>query len=102
MRIVEFRIGLPMSVQEFRLCQLYMIAKASVEAVTQHGDVVEILINEPFSKSPEEGGQYTLKRLGLTNHVPNWVLDQLGISGSLEVQEHSWNSYPRLKTVYEV
>ncbi|GJP71361.1 hypothetical protein CLOP_g2200 [Closterium sp. NIES-67] len=58
----EYQIPLPLSAEEYRIAQLYMIAKFSEHHSSDNsdGDGVEVLTNEPFE---EEGrrGQYTHK-----------------------------------------
>ena len=59
MLIKEYRIPLPMSVEEYRIAQLYMIAKKSKQESkgAESGSGVEILVNEPYSDGPGAGGQ---------------------------------------------
>jgi hypothetical protein len=59
MLVKEYRIPLPMTVEEYRIAQLYMIAKKSSQESTgaDSGSGVEILVNEPYSEGP--GGQGT-------------------------------------------
>ena len=67
MLIKEYRIPLPMSVEEYRIAQLYMIAKKSKQESkgAESGSGVEILVNEPYTDGPGSGdkksGQYTHK-----------------------------------------
>ena len=64
MLIKEYRIPLPMTVEEYRIAQLYMIAKKSSQESTggaDSGSGVEILVNEPYSEGPGGHGQFTHK-----------------------------------------
>jgi len=71
MLIKEYRIPMPLSVEEYRIAQLYMVAKFSRER-SKKGEGIEILVNEPFEN--ENGkGQYTHKILHLGSHIPAWI-----------------------------
>jgi hypothetical protein len=104
MLITEFRIILPMTVEEYQVAQLYATAKVSKQN-TGGGEGVEILNNEPFEKSLQEGflgkyniGQYTKKIYHLGSRVPSWVRLVFSDS-SLSLHEEAWNAYPYCKTV---
>jgi hypothetical protein len=74
-QVVEFRIPLPLSVDEFHRGQLFMTAKAELDAATGKEGVV-VLKNEPYDNTdghlgvcpitgtvvPRDRGQYTLKQ----------------------------------------
>ena len=104
--IKEFRITLPMSVEEYNIGQLYNVAEVSRNE-TGGGEGVEVLKNEPFENVPLLGGrfstgQYTKKIYHLASKVPFLVrslAQSLAPSGSLEVHEEAWNAYPYCKTV---
>eukprot|EP01118_Nematostelium_gracile_P008741 TRINITY_DN289_c0_g1_i1.p1 TRINITY_DN289_c0_g1~~TRINITY_DN289_c0_g1_i1.p1 ORF type:complete len:292 (-),score=74.15 TRINITY_DN289_c0_g1_i1:39-914(-) len=99
MYIKEYRIPMPLSVEEYRIAQLYMVAKFSRERTTK-GEGVEILANEPFEN--ENGkGQYTHKMIHLGSHLPAWVKPLIPTSVSC-VEEKAWNAYPYVKNVYSV
>ncbi|ESO05982.1 hypothetical protein HELRODRAFT_64321 [Helobdella robusta] len=109
MLIKEFRIVLPMTVDEYQVAQLYSVAHASKNE-TGGGEGIEVLKNEPFSAT--EGvqpkyplcngryteGQYTLKIYHLASKVPNY-LRWLAPKGSLEVREEAWNAFPYCRTI---
>ena len=100
--IKEFRITLPMSVEEYNIGQLYNVAEVSRNE-TGGGEGVEVLKNEPFENVPLLGGrfstgQYTKKIYHLASKVP-FLVRSLAPSGSLEVHEEAWNAYPYCKTV---
>lgn len=61
MLIKEYRISLPMSVEEYRIAQLYMIQRKSREESHGEGSGVEIIENEPYDDGPGGKGQYTYK-----------------------------------------
>ena len=98
--IREYRIPLPITVEEYHIAQLYSVAEASKNE-TGGGDGVEVVTNEPYENDPEHGGsgQYTYKLMHLQNKVPGW-LRKVAPTGSLTLEEEAWNAYPYCKTVY--
>ncbi|KAF5395120.1 Phosphatidylinositol transfer protein beta [Paragonimus heterotremus] len=113
MLIKEFRIILPMTVEEYRVAQLYAVAEAS-KGETGGGDGVEILVNEPFTTEvypPDpplldgdpryQTGQYTHKLYHLAHKVPG-IVRQIAPTKSLILQEVAWNAYPYCRTVLTV
>ncbi|XP_044210901.1 phosphatidylinositol transfer protein alpha isoform-like [Thunnus albacares] len=96
MLIKEFRIVLPVSVEEYQVGQLYAVAEAS-KSETGGGEGVEVLVNEPYEKETEKG-QYTHKIYHLQSKVPR-VISVLAPKGSLEVHEKAWNAYPYCRTI---
>ncbi|XP_006811996.1 membrane-associated phosphatidylinositol transfer protein 1-like, partial [Saccoglossus kowalevskii] len=99
MLIKEYRIPLPMSVEEYRIAQLYMIQKKSREESQGEGSGVEILVNKPYTNGPGGNGQYTYKVYHIGNHLPGWFRAILPKS-ALRVEEEAWNAYPYTKTRY--
>ncbi|XP_041456301.1 phosphatidylinositol transfer protein alpha isoform-like [Lytechinus variegatus] len=101
----EFRILLPMTVEEYQIGQLYSVAEASKE-VTGGGDGVEVLKNEPYERdvtdvsgnTTREKGQYTHKIYHLASKVPSFIR-LLAPKGSLEVVEKAHNAYPYCCTI---
>ncbi|KAF4791077.1 Phosphatidylinositol transfer protein alpha isoform [Turdus rufiventris] len=57
--IKEYRVILPVSVEEYQVGQLYSVAEASKNE-TGGGEGVEVLVNEPYERDGERG-QYTHK-----------------------------------------
>ncbi|XP_034182349.2 retinal degeneration B isoform X1 [Osmia lignaria lignaria] len=99
MLIKEYRIPLPLTVEEYRIAQLYMIAKKSREESQGAGSGVEIIVNEPYSNGPGGNGQYTHKIYHVGSHLPEWFKSLLPRS-ALIAKEEAWNSYPYTKTRY--
>ncbi|CAN7986854.1 unnamed protein product [Ixodes hexagonus] len=99
MLLKEYRIPLPLSVDEYRVAQLYMIAKKSREESKGAGSGVEILVNEPYEDGPGGCGQYTHKIYHVGSHLPGWFKALLPKS-ALTVEEEAWNAYPYTKTRY--
>jgi len=97
--VKEYRCPLPMTLEEYRTAQLYMVAKFSKEstqAETHEG--VEILANQPYDDGKTKG-QYTKKILRMGSRIPDWIKSVIP-ENMLKVQEESWNAYPYCKTVY--
>lgn len=99
MLIKEYRIPLPLTVEEYRIAQLYMIAKKSREESSGEGSGVEIIVNEPYENGPGGNGQYTQKIYHVGSHLPGWFKSLLPKS-ALTVSEEAWNAYPYTKTRY--
>ncbi|XP_063931115.1 protein retinal degeneration B isoform X3 [Zophobas morio] len=99
MLIKEYRIPLPLTVEEYRIAQLYMIAKKSREESSGAGSGVEILVNEPYKDGPGGQGQYTHKIYHVGSHLPGWLKGILPKT-ALMVEEEAWNAYPYTKTRY--
>lgn len=99
MLIKEYRIPLPLTVEEYRIAQLYMIAKKSREESSGEGSGVEIIVNEPYEDGPGGKGQYTQKIYHVGSHLPGWFKSLLPKS-ALTVSEEAWNAYPYTKTRY--
>ncbi|XP_011503545.1 PREDICTED: phosphatidylinositol transfer protein alpha isoform [Ceratosolen solmsi marchali] len=102
MLIKEFRVTLPVTVEEYQVAQLYSVAEASKNN-TGGGEGIEVLKNEPFTNYPLLGGkyssgQYTYKIYHLASKVPAYIRMLLPKS-SLEIHEEAWNAYPYCKTV---
>ncbi|XP_044748539.1 protein retinal degeneration B isoform X2 [Coccinella septempunctata] len=99
MLIKEYRIPLPLTVEEYRIAQLYMIAKKSRQESSGAGSGVEILVNEPYTDGPGGQGQYTHKIYHVGSHLPGWLKGILPKT-ALMVEEEAWNAYPYTKTRY--
>ncbi|XP_059510845.1 membrane-associated phosphatidylinositol transfer protein 2 isoform X8 [Stegostoma tigrinum] len=99
MLIKEYHIPLPMSVEEYRIAQLYMIQKKSREETSGEGSGVEILENRPYNDGPGGSGQYTRKVYHIGMHIPSWFRSILP-KAALRVEEESWNAYPYTRTRY--
>jgi len=86
-----------MTVEEYRIAQLYMIAKKSREESKGTESGVEILVNEPYTDGPGGNGQFTHKIYHVGSHLPAWFKSLLPKS-ALTVEEEAWNAYPYTKT----
>merc|ERR1711962_1655930 len=102
MIIKEFRVILPLTVEEYQVAQLYSVAEASKNE-TGGGEGIEVQKNEPFDNYPLLGGkynkgQYTYKIYHLKSKVPGFIR-LLAPEGSMEIHEEAWNAYPYCRTV---
>jgi len=102
MIIKEYRVTLPMTVEEYQVAQLFSVAEASKNE-TGGGEGVEVIKNEPYKDVPLlngkfTSGQYTYKKYHLQSKVPGWI-KRVAPKGSLEIHEEAWNAYPYCKTV---
>ncbi|CAO2644215.1 Phosphatidylinositol transfer protein alpha isoform [Lemmus lemmus] len=95
----EYRVILPVSVDEYQVGQLYSVAEASKNE-TGGGEGVEVLVNEPYEKDDGEKGQYTHKIYHLQSKVPTFVR-MLAPEGALNIHEKAWNAYPYCRTVFQ-
>lgn len=98
MLLKEYRVCMPLTVEEYRIGQLYMIARHSAEESRGEGDGVEVMINEPCHDDVHGDGQYTEKRIYLTSRMPAWV--QYMIPKVFYIIEKAWNHYPYTRTEY--
>ncbi|XP_033827701.1 cytoplasmic phosphatidylinositol transfer protein 1 [Periophthalmus magnuspinnatus] len=97
MLMKEYRICMPLTVEEYRVGQLYMISKHSHEQ-SERGEGVEVVQNEPY-EDPEHGqGQFTEKRIYLNNKLPSWA--RAVVPRIFYVTEKAWNYYPYTITEY--
>lgn len=102
MLIKEFRVVLPLTVEEYQIGQLFSVAEASKNE-TGGGEGVEVIKNESFDDPNVLGeayptGQYTFKIYHLKSKVPK-LFHLLLPAGSTEVHEHAWNAYPYCRTI---
>lgn len=96
MIIKEYRIPVPLDPEEYRIAQLYMIAKKSKLESEGEASGVEILTNEPYSSGPGGQGQYTDKIYHVEAHLPYWLRSFLPKSLA-SIREEAWNAYPYSK-----
>jgi len=97
MLIKEYRIPMPLSVEDYKTAQLYMVARFCRERTTK-GEGIEIIKNEPFEDANGKG-QFTHKIIHVGSSIPSWAKSMLPGS-MLQVEEKAWNAYPYVKTVY--
>ncbi|XP_013402441.1 cytoplasmic phosphatidylinositol transfer protein 1-like, partial [Lingula anatina] len=97
MLLKEYRVCMPLTVEEYRIGQLYMITKHSHEQ-SEKGEGVEVVKNEPCEDTNYGTGQYTEKRVYLNSRLPSWV--RALIPNIFYITEKAWNFYPYTRTEY--
>ncbi|XP_031111105.1 phosphatidylinositol transfer protein 1-like [Ipomoea triloba] len=95
--IKEFRIVLPLSLEEYERAQMYIVMKM-LQQNTTGNEGVEILENKSFDDDEYGQGQYTSKIYRFHSKVPSW-LTAFAPANALATQEEAWNAYPMCKTV---
>ncbi|CAI4223195.1 unnamed protein product [Auanema sp. JU1783] len=98
----EFRINLPMTVDDFERGQLYAVAHCSKNE-TGGGEGAQFLKQEEFTSDDivpgkRLNGTYTYKLYKLRSKAP-WFMQKVLPPEAFEVHEESWNAYPYCKTV---
>uniref|UniRef100_A0A3B5MZH9 Phosphatidylinositol transfer protein cytoplasmic 1b n=1 Tax=Xiphophorus couchianus TaxID=32473 RepID=A0A3B5MZH9_9TELE len=91
MLMKEYRICMPLTVEEYKIGQLYMISKHSCEQ-SGGGEGVEVVRNEPDIHPQHGPGQLTEKRIYLTSKLPSWI--KAFVPRVFYVTEKAWNFYP--------
>ncbi|GJQ73318.1 rdgBbeta [Trypoxylus dichotomus] len=94
----EYRICMPISVEEYKVGQLYMISRHSLEQ-SGDGEGVELVKNEACEDPVHGSGYFTEKRIHLSNRLPYWI--QAIIPRIFYVTERAWNYYPFTITEYD-
>jgi len=96
--VKEYRVVMPVTVEEYRIAQLYMTARTQLmEAQQPDGAGVEILENHPATHPRLGASQYTRKLFHIDRRFPGWLRMIAPKSGSCLVEE-SYNSYPHTLT----
>ncbi|CAD5214075.1 unnamed protein product [Bursaphelenchus okinawaensis] len=102
MLIKEYRIPMPLSVDEYQRGQLYSVSEASKNE-TGGGEGVQVVKQEAFNSDKVKpgtklSGMYTYKIYGLKSKMP-WIFRKLLPEEAMELHEESWNAHPYCKTV---
>ena len=97
--LAEFRITMPMTLDEYRIGQLYSVTKESVNFAHEMADneSVQFIKNEPFENESMKG-QYTYKIYRIGNGLPTFILMLNPDEKALNLHEESWNAFPYCKT----
>ncbi|CAN1249477.1 Phosphatidylinositol transfer protein 1 [Linum perenne] len=98
-QIKEFRIVMPMSVEEYQVAQMYMVMRMQQQN-TAGSEGVQVLENKPVLDHDMGKSQYTSKLYRFQSKAPTW-LSAFASLDSLIMQEEAWNSYPRCKTALQ-
>ncbi|XP_034467968.1 cytoplasmic phosphatidylinositol transfer protein 1b [Hippoglossus hippoglossus] len=99
MLMKEYRICMPLTVDEYKIGQLYMISKHSCEQ-SGGGEGVEVVRNESNIHPQHGPGQLTEKRIYLSSKLPSWA--QAFVPRIFYVTEKAWNFYPYTITEYSL
>ncbi|KAF5470665.1 hypothetical protein F2P56_011163 [Juglans regia] len=95
--IKEFRIVMPVSLEEYGIAQMYMVTKMQQKNTTST-EGIEVLESRPFEDDVYGTGQYTSKVYRLQSKVPSW-LTKFAPAQALVMREEAWNAYPSCKSV---
>lgn len=96
-QLKEFRIVMPLSLEEYQVAQMYMIMKMQKQTTT-NTEGVDVLENRPFEDDVFGKGRYTSKIYRLQSKAPTWLTTFAPLD-ALVLQEEAWNAYPKCKTV---
>lgn len=96
-KIKEFRIVMPMSMEEYEIGISYTIMKMEQQN-TNSKEGVEVLQQVPFEDEKLGKGQYTSKNYHLQSKIPSWMKG-FAPASALTVHEESWCAYPNSRTV---
>ncbi|PAV56229.1 hypothetical protein WR25_15680 isoform A [Diploscapter pachys] len=100
---MEYRIALPLELEEYNRGLLYGVAEASknetgggegVELVEQYDFIDETLV----PGKPPMSGTFTHKIYRIKSKCP-WMIQKLLHEDAFEIHEESWNAYPYCKTI---
>ncbi|CAL4922143.1 unnamed protein product [Urochloa decumbens] len=96
-QIKEFRIIMPMSMEEYEIGLSYTIMKMEQQN-TNSKEGVEVLQQVPFEDEKLGKGQFTSKHYHLQSKIPSWMKG-FASSSALTVHEDSWCAFPKSRTV---
>ncbi|XP_021307053.1 phosphatidylinositol transfer protein 2 isoform X1 [Sorghum bicolor] len=96
-QIKEFRIVMPMSMEEYEIGLSYTIMKMEQQN-TNSKEGVEVLRQVPFEDEKLGKGQFTSKVYHLQSKIPSWMKG-FAPSSALTVHEDSWCAFPKSRTV---
>ncbi|KAJ1297638.1 hypothetical protein BS78_01G392400 [Paspalum vaginatum] len=96
-QIKEFRIVMPMSMEEYEIGLSYTIMKMEQQN-TNSKEGVEVLQQVPFEDDKLGKGQFTSKAYHLQSKIPSWMKG-FAPASALTVHEDSWCAFPKSRTV---
>ncbi|KAK3147581.1 hypothetical protein QOZ80_3BG0284130 [Eleusine coracana subsp. coracana] len=96
-QIKEFRIVMPMSMEEYEIGLSYTIMKMEQQN-TNSKEGVEVLQQAPFEDAKLGKGQFTSKAYHLQSKIPSWMKG-FAPASALTVHEDSWCAFPKSRTV---
>lgn len=92
----EYRIVMPLRVEEYDIGQLYTVVEMTKEDTTTR---IQVLENKAYTHDTMGRCQKTLKVMHLDNHVPGLVKKMVS-KAALKIHETSYNAYPVCQTFY--
>lgn len=102
MIIKEYRMVLPINIDDYELGHLYTVQKMSRIESTGSGSGVEVVENRPYELGNEKG-QYTRKLYHVGERLPSplkTIANLVFSKAVLIFEEESWNSFPVSKTKF--
>ncbi|GBE62231.1 phosphatidylinositol transfer protein [Babesia ovata] len=97
MKVIEFQIPLPLTLDMYQLCCVYLVTKASLQEV-ENGGGFEISKNELCERDGVLG-RIMEKRFYFGKNLPLWLQSLLGKELTI-VSEQSWTVFPYTMTKY--
>ncbi|AFZ79691.1 phosphatidylinositol transfer protein, putative [Theileria equi strain WA] len=98
MKIVEFRLPVPVGLPEYKKLCIFLVVEASLNEI-ENGTGLEVFRNETFEQDGKKGS-YTEKRYHLAKSMPNWMQSIISPKYTI-LTERSWNMYPLSITKYQ-
>ncbi|KAF8718658.1 hypothetical protein HU200_024957 [Digitaria exilis] len=95
-QIKEFRIVMPLSMEEYEIGLSYTIMKMEQQN-TNSKEGVEVLQQVPFEDEKLGKGQLTSKVYHLQSKIPSWMKG-FAPASALTVHEDSWCAFPKSRT----
>ncbi|GJP37655.1 hypothetical protein CLOM_g22092, partial [Closterium sp. NIES-68] len=95
-RATEYRITMPVSLEEYRIGQTYMRSRMQMEN-TRGSEGVEVRASHPFADDRMGHGHFAHVVYHFHSKAPAW-LRALAPHGALCLEEQNWNAYPHSKT----
>ena len=102
MMIREYRIPLPLTLDEYQVAQLFCVNEVS-KLETGGGEGVEYIKIEEFTGFPLfedrfSSGTYTYKIYHLASRIPRFIR-LLFAKNTMDIHEEAWNAFPYCRTV---
>lgn len=99
MKIVEWRIILPVSPEQFERAETYMVGKRGIEEAG-NGEGIEFVTREPYEEDGTQG-EYTHSVYHYGSRIPGIIRWAVPKSFS-DFHEHSWCNFPHSRFKYVV
>jgi len=96
--IKEFRIVMPLTLEEFKQGQKYSVARTSKEITTGANGIEVLKVEQYKDEKTGKMGIYTYKIYHLEAYFPGWIKAILP-KAALLLYEEAWDCFPHCKTV---